>query len=86
MTTSGTTAITIDSIANYFGGRTTNALIAFIGTDPYSALTPLNLPSGFSGSLVDDGVGTIYLVITSGPAIKSDEWAGGMNNQWDTPP
>jgi hypothetical protein len=85
---SGTTTITIDSIANYIGGTTTNALISYTGTDPFTSLTLAPLPAGFTGSLSDNsGNGRIDLVITAGPSVVPPiaiTWNGGSltDNNW----
>lgn len=58
----------------------------------YTALaTPLNLgvgslPGNYQGEIVDDGAGTISLVITNGTVViaKQDTWLGVVNNNWDT--
>jgi hypothetical protein len=50
---SGTTTITIGSVANVTG--TTNfPLISYTGTDPFAGLSLAPLPSGFTGNLSDN--------------------------------
>jgi autotransporter-associated beta strand protein len=90
VTTSGTTAITIDSITNYPGSGTyTFPLISYTGTDPFPGLGTPGLPPGFSGSMSDDA-GKVDLVITSGPntlapVVANMTWTGaGSDNNWST--
>jgi fibronectin-binding autotransporter adhesin len=42
------------------------------------------LPGSFMGYITNDGVSTIWLVLTNGPVAKTDEWVGNVNNTWDT--
>jgi autotransporter-associated beta strand protein len=43
------------------------------------------LPGGYLGYISNDNSSTIWLVITNGPAVpKTDVWAGGVNDNWDT--
>jgi hypothetical protein len=51
---SGTTTITIDSVANVSSART-NHLINYAGASPYAGLALAPMPSGYTGSLVDSG-------------------------------
>jgi hypothetical protein len=53
VTTSGTTTITIDSVANV-SGPTTIHLLGYTGADPFTSLALAPLPSGFAGNLVDN--------------------------------
>jgi hypothetical protein len=50
---SGTIGITIGSVVNVTGS-VTNPIISYTGSDPYANLTLAPLPSGYTGSLVDD--------------------------------
>jgi hypothetical protein len=50
---SGTTAVTIDSVANVTG-TTLIHLLAYTGTDPFSNLALAPLPAGYTGNLVDN--------------------------------
>ena len=45
-----------------------------------------SLPGNYQGTIADDGLGTISLVITSGTVVvaKQDEWLGVVNTNWDT--
>ena len=55
------------------GGGNLNSLV--LGT----------LPTGFSGYISNNpATSSIDLVLTNGPVAKTDEWGGGVNNQWDT--
>lgn len=62
VTTSGTTTITIDSVANV-SGPTLIHLIGYSGTDPFGGLSLAPLPAGYSGNLVDNA-GSVDLNIT----------------------
>ncbi|HEX4120622.1 MAG TPA: glycosyl hydrolase family protein [Verrucomicrobiae bacterium] len=43
------------------------------------------LPGIFKGYISNDNSATIWLVITNGPALpKTDEWGGGISDNWDT--
>ncbi len=43
------------------------------------------LPNGYQGTISNDNGSMVWLVITNGPALpKTDVWAGGVNNNWDT--
>jgi len=44
-----------------------------------------SLPGDYQGKIVDDGAGTISLVITNGTVVtpKNDTWIGGVINTWD---
>lgn len=66
---SGTTVITIDSVANVSGPLTLH-LIGYTGTDPFSGLSLAALPSGYVGSLVDNS-GSIDLSINLAPPPAS---------------
>jgi len=77
VTSSGTTTIVIDSLANV----TTNVtfpLVSYTGTDPYwnlSLALPVDVPAGFSGRLVDDTTNhAIDLTISSGPINLAVGW------------
>jgi fibronectin-binding autotransporter adhesin len=44
-----------------------------------------SLPSGYSGTLVDDGSGAISLNLTAGPvADLAETWSGASSPDWDT--
>jgi hypothetical protein len=59
---SGTTTITIDSVANVTG-PTTIHLLSYSGTDPFGGFTLAPLPTGFVGKLVDN-TGSIDMNVT----------------------
>lgn len=63
------TASTIDiaSVANVTG-PTTIHLISYTGTDPYSGLSLAPMPSGYSGTLVDNS-GSIDLNVNTAPTV-----------------
>ncbi len=43
------------------------------------------MPSTYQGYISNDNTSTIWLVITNGPTLpKTDQWAGGVNGNWDT--
>ncbi len=63
VTTSGTTTITIDSVANVTG-PTTIHLLGYAGTDPFASLALAPLPVGFAGNLVDNA-GSVDLSVTT---------------------
>jgi autotransporter-associated beta strand protein len=44
----------------------------------------VTLPGTFKGYITNDGINTISLVITNGPALVNVNWGGGVNNNWDT--
>jgi hypothetical protein len=64
---SGTTTITIDSVANVTGPATVH-LLSYTGTDPFANLSLASLPAGFSGSLVDNA-GSIDLSLNTAPTV-----------------
>jgi autotransporter-associated beta strand protein len=43
------------------------------------------VPGTYQGCISNDNSSTIWLVITNGPALpRTDQWGGGVNNNWDT--
>ena len=84
VTTSGTTTITIDSVANV-SGPTTIHLLGYTGTDPFASLALAPLPAAYSGNLVDNS-GSVDLSINTNaivpppppPTIKSISISGGQ--------
>jgi hypothetical protein len=71
VTTSGTTTIHIDSLANVTSS-TTRALISYTGTDPFSSLSLGTAPAGYTVTLVDNTANsTIDLSISPPPGITS---------------
>jgi hypothetical protein len=50
---SGITTITIDTVANIAGPKTIH-LLGYTGADPFASLSLAPLPSGYSGTLVDN--------------------------------
>ena len=91
----GDAVITIDSIVGYLGGTLTYPLLTYTdgdeqqdGNDPFSSFVLNPLPTGFTGTLVDNyAANEIDLQITAGiigPDLGSVVWGGGVNNHWDT--
>jgi autotransporter-associated beta strand protein len=87
--TSGTSTISIDSIANYPGGTVTIKLISYTGIDPYASLQLGTIPSGYSNPiLVDDTANnSVDLTVTSGTVVTPPvdiTWNGGSatGNTW----
>ncbi len=81
VTTSGTTTITIDSVANVTG-PTTIHLLGYAGTDPFAGLALAPLPGGFAGNLVDNP-GSVDLNVTvsavpPAPTIQKITISGGQ--------
>jgi hypothetical protein len=82
------TSITIDSVTNVTGIQT-NHLISYTGSDPFAGLTLAPLPSGYTGTLLDNA-GSIDLRLsasaTPSPTIQkivvngSQVIIGGTNN------
>jgi hypothetical protein len=72
--------ITIDSVANVTGPTLVH-LISYTGSDPFAGLSLASLPSGYTGSLVDNA-GSVDLSINVGtavpPAIHSITTGGGQ--------
>ena len=65
ITTSGTTTIAIDTIVNV-SGTVQIPLISYVGADPYSSLSVVTMPAGYTGSLVDNtGNSSVDLSITN---------------------
>ncbi|MBW8863957.1 MAG: hypothetical protein JF609_03355 [Verrucomicrobia bacterium] len=79
ITTSGTSTITIYSVSNVVSSMT-NHLISYTGGTPFAGLSLAPLPSGYSGSLVDNG-GSIDLVVnvavSKPPTIRNITISGG---------
>ena len=66
--TGGTTTITIDSVAN-ITAPTLIHLISYTGSDPFSRLSLTSMPSGYSGTLVDNA-GSIDVNVTVGSPVS----------------
>ena len=86
--TSGTTTITIGSVANV-SGLTTFPLISYTGANPFSSLTLTPLTGGFSGTLVDNSANNRIDLLVSPPAVAASiVWVGATNavltSSWDT--
>jgi autotransporter-associated beta strand protein len=70
VTTSGTTTLKIGSLNGVTTG-VTYPLISYTGADPFSGLSPAQLPSGYTGSLVDDTArGIVGLTLTVVPPTQ----------------
>ena len=70
---SGTSTITIDSVANVTSTRT-NHLINYAGPTPRAGLTLAPMPSGYTGSLVDSGTSIDLLMgvaVSKPPTIRN---------------
>ena len=70
---SGTSTITIDSVANVTTTRT-NHLINYIGATPIASLALAPMPSGFTGALVDSGTSidlVINVTVSKPPTIRN---------------
>jgi hypothetical protein len=77
--------IDITSVVNVTG-LATIPLISYNATDgdPFTGITTLTLPAGYTGSLVDNGSGTISLTIQpAGLTIASLLWVGTPGGTWD---
>jgi autotransporter-associated beta strand protein len=67
ITTSGTTTLKIGSLSGVVT-NVTYPLISYTGTDPFSSFSSPVLPSGYSGSLIDNsGNGIVGLKLTAVP-------------------
>jgi fibronectin-binding autotransporter adhesin len=76
VTTSGATTITIDSVTGVTI-PTTIPLINYTGADPFANLTLAPLPTGYSGTLVDNPPNRIDLSITPPPSLV---WVGALSD------
>jgi hypothetical protein len=77
--TSGTTTITIDSVANVTGTNTIH-LMGYTGTDPYAGLSLAPLPSGYNGSLLDNSGSIdlkVWVFVPPPPTIHNITFNGG---------
>lgn len=86
--TSGTTTITINSVASVTG-TTTIPLMGYTGADPFASLTLAPLPTGYTGTLVDNSSNNrIDLQVSPPSAGASLVWVGATNavliGDWDT--
>ena len=82
--TSGTTTITIDSVA-YAGGIVTYPLISYsAGTDPFGGLTLATLGTNYAALVDNQASMRIDLQISPTPLVGAVLWGGGANNHWDT--
>lgn len=42
------------------------------------------LPNSYKGYISNDNSSMVWLVITNGPVLKTDQWSGVVNGNWDT--
>ncbi|HEU6447260.1 MAG TPA: hypothetical protein VFV23_02330 [Verrucomicrobiae bacterium] len=78
LTTSGNNIINIGAVAN--PASVVIPLISYV--TPGASFAGVTMPSGLTGNLVDDGVGTIYLQISTN-APKNLAWRGYVDGNWD---
>jgi hypothetical protein len=72
--------ITIDSVANVTGPKTIH-LISYTSADPFTGLSLAPLPSGYTGSLVDNAGSidlSINVAVSVPPTIQSIRISGGQ--------
>lgn len=81
-----TVTINISSMPLVLSYPTQYPLISYQGGSGSGINFALNsLPGTFTGYVSNDNSATVWLVITNGPALpKSDQWGGGVNDNWDT--
>jgi fibronectin-binding autotransporter adhesin len=86
----GSEVINVASLPVLTGYPSQFPLITYTNADSAGAgnFSLGTLPGTFQGYITNDNVspvGTIWLVVTNGPATaKTDEWIGNVNNNWDT--
>ncbi|MDR3460459.1 MAG: hypothetical protein P4N60_23770 [Verrucomicrobiae bacterium] len=70
---SGTSTITVDSVANVTGAKTIH-LINYAGATPFAGLALAPLPAGFTGSLADSGTSIdliMNVAVSKPPTIRN---------------
>ncbi|HEV2691274.1 MAG TPA: hypothetical protein VG347_00100, partial [Verrucomicrobiae bacterium] len=80
--TSGTSTITIDSVANVASTKTVH-LISYSGATPFASLSLAPLPSGYTGNLADSGTSidlviNVAVVVSTPPTIRNIQISGGQ--------